>query len=63
MKFCPPKKIFSNALTLTVNPLPDDLRIFGDFSIKATVDIIIAGTTIDNSITACTAFNNVITRC
>ncbi|VVH52590.1 hypothetical protein BPUTSESOX_1790 [uncultured Gammaproteobacteria bacterium] len=32
------KKIFSNALTLTVKPLPDDLRIFGNFSIKATVD-------------------------
>jgi hypothetical protein len=32
------KKIFSNALTLTVKPLPDDLRVFGDFTMKATVD-------------------------
>jgi hypothetical protein len=34
------KKIFSNALTLTVKPLPDDLRVFGDFTIKATVILI-----------------------
>ncbi|RUA06092.1 MAG: hypothetical protein DSY43_02850 [Gammaproteobacteria bacterium] len=32
------KKKYSNALTLTVKPLPDALRIFGDFSIKASVD-------------------------
>lgn len=32
------KKVFSNALTLTVKPLPDALRIFGDFNFKAIVD-------------------------
>ncbi|RUM77237.1 MAG: hypothetical protein DSZ14_08120 [Candidatus Thioglobus sp.] len=32
------KKIHSNTLTITVNPLPDALRIFGDFKIKASID-------------------------
>ncbi len=32
------KKIHSNPLTLTVKPLPDALRIFGDFNIKASID-------------------------
>lgn len=32
------KKIFSNHLTLTVKPLPDALKIFGNFTIKASVD-------------------------
>ncbi|WP_212743995.1 BatD family protein [Bathymodiolus heckerae thiotrophic gill symbiont] len=32
------KKVFSNALTLTVKPLPDALRIFGNFNFKAIVD-------------------------
>lgn len=32
------KKIHSNPLTITVKPLPDDLRIFGDFNIQSQVD-------------------------
>jgi len=32
------KKIHSNSLILTVKPLPDALRIFGDFNIKANID-------------------------
>ena len=32
------QKIHSNSLVLTVNPLPDDLRVFGDFKIKANID-------------------------
>ncbi|CAB5496025.1 hypothetical protein THERMOT_438 [Bathymodiolus thermophilus thioautotrophic gill symbiont] len=32
------KKIFSNDLTLTIKPLPDALRVFGDFKLKAAVD-------------------------
>lgn len=32
------KKIYSNTLTLKVNPLPDTLRVFGDFTIKASID-------------------------
>lgn len=32
------KKIHSNTLAITVNPLPDALRIFGDFKIKANID-------------------------
>ncbi len=32
------KKIHSNPLTVTVKPLPDALRIFGDFNIKASID-------------------------
>ena len=32
------RKIHSNPLTLTVKPLPDALRIFGDFNIKASID-------------------------
>lgn len=31
-------KIRSNSLTLTVKPLPDELRIFGDFKIEARID-------------------------
>ncbi len=31
-------KIHSNSLTLTVKPLPDELRIFGDFKIEARID-------------------------
>jgi len=34
----PSKKIYSNTITLKVKPLPDDLRIFGNFSIQASVD-------------------------
>ncbi|MDC9715319.1 MAG: BatD family protein, partial [Gammaproteobacteria bacterium] len=32
------KKIHSNSLTLNIKPLPDALRIFGNFSLQATVD-------------------------
>lgn len=34
----PSKKIYSNSITLKVKPLPDDLRIFGNFTIQASVD-------------------------
>ena len=32
------KKVYSNEPTITVNPLPNDLELYGDYSIKATVD-------------------------
>ncbi len=31
-------KVFSNAVTLTVDALPDDLELYGDFTIEAKVD-------------------------
>jgi len=32
------KKIYSNALDITVDPLPDNLELYGDFTISARVD-------------------------
>jgi len=32
------KKLFSNAIVLKVDPLPNNLEVFGDFKINATVD-------------------------